>query len=212
MDIEKEKKVISIIDSIDSAIDQYIAENRIDDISMVSMSIWNSILIYINNIVFGNRILLKSSNKRLNGLKIYTNYNSYDYELLEYICDYYIYLCYKYQKEVSQSGFSKLTGVSLDTIIAIGGERATSASCEIRKKLLRENEETLSNKLFDAKGNPVGIIAILNHRHAWATQAAAHGIEKRAKTAAELPDLSAPGGQKPPAITKSIQADEKPTE
>ena len=68
-------------------------------------------------------------------------------------------------------------------------EKATYTNSDILQRLHQTNEETLSNGLFDGKGNPVGKIAILNHRFNWATTAAAHGIEKQAKTAEQLPNF-----------------------
>lgn len=188
---EMETKVINIIQSIDNAMLDYIADNDIENLNKISMSQWNALLIYINNTCFGNGIL---KNKNSN---IKMAYNVYDYELLEYICDYYIYLCYKHDKEVSLSGFSKLTGIAWVTLNTIGkGEILSSKDSDIRKKLLAENEQSLSNKLFDGKGNPVGVIAILNHWHNWQTAAAAKGEQKPALKADQLPDLSLMDGQK----------------
>jgi len=200
MDTSKpEKDINKIILDINQAIEDFCIDNNIESMKEESMSIWNACLIYINNIVFGNGILKEDNiynsnlNKYFNTKGIKTNLNSYDYLLLSDLCDYYILLCYKYKKEVSILGFSKLSGMSTDCIYNIdklkNSEIASRKSNDILKKLQTENEETLSNGLFDGSGNPVGKIAILNHRFNWATTAAAHGIEKQAKTADQLPNF-----------------------
>lgn len=199
MDNKDKKDINRIIKDIDNAINEFCIDNNIESIKEESMSIWNACLIYINNIVFGNGILKVNNiyesglNNHFNTKGIKTNLDSYDYSLLSDLCDYYILLCYKYKKEVSILGFSKLSGISRDCIYNIdnikNSDLASYKKYGILKKLQQENEETLSNGLFDGSGNPVGKIAILNHRFDWQTAAAAHGIEKRPKKASELPDF-----------------------
>lgn len=196
MDNTDKKDINRIIKDIDKAIIEFCIDNNIESIKDESMSIWNACLIYINNIVFGNGIL-KNDNIYDSGLNNYfntkgikTSFNSYDYELIDYLSDYYIMLCYKYKKECSLIGFSNLTGMSDETIYQMDNRK--NLSCKtigVWEKIRKANEETLSNGLFDGSGNPVGKIAILNHRFDWQTAAAAHGIEKRPKKASELPDF-----------------------
>ena len=196
MDSTKEEKIINIIKSIDHAIEEYITINSIDDINKISMSNWNALLIYVNNVCFGNRILKSKELYKTND-RISSNYNAYDYEILDYLCDYYIYLCYKYDKEVSKAGFSKLAGITKESILSSEiGKVVSDKRVNLAKKLTEENEQSLANKLYDGKGNPVGVIAILNHWHNWQTAAAAKGEQKPVLTADQLPDLSLPGGQK----------------
>ena len=110
-------------------------------------------------------------------------------------------------KEVSIIGFSNLTGIPYKTIYEWGYEtrRLSQKGSEIYQKLTEYNEESLSNKLASGKANPVGVIAILNRRHGWASPYTADSNRQRkeALTAAELPrlgktentDLSANGTQ-----------------
>jgi hypothetical protein len=74
------------------------------------------------------------------------------------------------------------------------------------------NEETLANVLFSGRKNPVGVIAILNHRHDWQTAAAAKGEQKPALKADQLPDLSALERQKRKRLAIRGKAVEKSQE
>lgn len=83
-----------------------------------------------------------------------------------------------------------MTGIDDNTIHETGtGRVLSSKDTDIRKTILQAQENALENGLNDGVGNPVGKIAILNHRFDWQTAAAARGIEKRAKKASELPDF-----------------------
>ena len=81
---------------------------------------------------------------------------------------------------------------------------------EIHKKLLKYNEESLENKLASGKANPVGVIAILNRRHGWASPYTADSNRQRtqALTADQLPQL----GQKAPVCLPGMDKDDNSTE
>ena len=98
-----------------------------------------------------------------------SNNNAYDLDIINYICDVYIDLCYEYDKEISILGFSKLTGINQDTFYdwGNGSSRPSSIGCEIYKKLSREREESLSNMLISGKRNPVGLLGALNRHYGW---------------------------------------------
>jgi len=138
-------------------------EQNIESMKTESQSIWNGCLIYIYNHVFKN-------NKDLLRDKKINNYNMYDFELINNICDTYIYYCLLYDKEVSIIGFSRLLGINPDTIHEWkkpdNAKNATSQRSDIWKKLTESRQESLSNKLLTGK-NPVGVIAILNHFYGW---------------------------------------------
>lgn len=140
---------------------EYIDNRDIKDMCKEPQSRWNAALIYINKQLFAvNRDRLYTDT-RLN--------NAYNLDLIDCVCDIYITLCYEYDKEVSISGFSKLTGIDTDTVNSWGREetRVGSKGSVIYKKLNIENEESLSNMLIGGKRNPVGILGALNRRHGW---------------------------------------------
>ena len=107
----------------------------------------------INNLVHGNT----------------SNNNAYDLDKVNRVCDIYINLCYEYDKEISIMGFSKLTGITTDTLHQWGAEtsRPGSSASDIYKKLSMEREESLSNMLISGKRNPVGLLGALNRHYGW---------------------------------------------
>lgn len=163
-----------LIEVFENDLDKYLhlfcEENDILDMKKESQSVWNSCLRYIYTHVFKGKDLLKSKvlHNNINNT-IPSNYNSYDYNILNHVLDLYIYnMCMKYDKEVSIIGFSTLTGVS-DVIIHEWGNngKPSSLSFNIYKKLNQFREESLSNKLATANKNPVGVLAILNRHYQW---------------------------------------------
>lgn len=150
---------------------KYCEENNIENLKTESQSVWNSCLRYIYKSVFKGKEL--KSNVRITDYNsIASNYNMYNYDLVNSILEIYIYdLCMRYDKEVSILGFSTLTGIPDSTIYdwSSEGRKLSAAGSEIFKKLQKYREESLSNKLASGKGNPVGVIAILNRRFGWAS-------------------------------------------
>jgi hypothetical protein len=145
-------------------------ENNLQDLKKESQSVWNAALMYIKRNVFNDRSKLKDkTNINISNNTISSNFNRYNYSLVNDICDYYIYLCLMYDKEVSLTGFSNLTGISLESLNEWGNNVniLSNLSSEIYKKLNHFREESLSNKLATAKSNPVGILAILNRHYQW---------------------------------------------
>lgn len=187
----------NILEVFENDIEYYLQEfcdkQNIDDLRQVPQSVWNGALMYIQKHVFKDRSVLKQTkNTVVDNNIIPSNYNAYNYDTVNSILDYYIYLCSIYNKEVSIMGFSNLTGIDTDTINDWGNNstRLSSASCVIYKKLFMVREESLANKLADGNKNPVGILAILNRHYQWNLP----GVSKEsakvgALSAAELPKL-----------------------
>ena len=177
---------------IDLWLDQFRAENGIDDLSKVTQSQWNAALMYVNKHCMQELgATLPGSRKKL--------YD--DPVLLNAICDRYIYLCNMYSKEISMRGYAKLTGIYPETLEAWYNQSYRNINSNIYidnikgntnididtnnsantnngidkdslyhilcKKLNKEREESLSNKLADGMKNPVGVLAILNRHYAW---------------------------------------------
>ena len=170
-------------------------ENGIEDMKKESQSVWNGALRYIRRHVFNNKDLLKEPNNIYNiNNSITSNYNMYNYELVNNICDIYIDLCFINDKEVSILGFSNLTGIDNETINVWGNNdnKLSTLSFGIYKKLSQFREESLSNKLVTGNKNPVGVIAVLNRQYGWASPYTSDSNrQKTALTAAELPKLDA---------------------
>lgn len=195
--MEKVQDQAQTIEVFENDIQLYLSmfceENGIDDMKKESQSVWNGALRYIRRHVFNNKNLLKEPNNIYNiNNSITSNYNMYNYELVNNICDIYIDLCFINDKEVSILGFSNLTGIDNETINVWGNNdnKLSALSFGIYKKLSQFREESLSNKLVTGNKNPVGVIAVLNRQYGWASPYTSDSNrQKQALTAAELPKL-----------------------
>lgn len=150
---------------IEEAIANYCIDHELKqkDLYTIDQSRWNSVLLYVYRQVF------KPCNT--DTVRRYNEHSNIDYsdrELLDSICDIYINLCYEYSKEVSIMGFCKLTGIDTETIYNWAKDPGTGrGSFGVAKKLQAEREESLSVRLVSGKGNPVGILGILNRHYGW---------------------------------------------
>ena len=174
---------------------EFCEEQGIEDIKKESQSVWNAALMYIRRHVFPVSDVLKSRNNiQVDGNIIPSNFNAYNYDMVNSVCDYYIYICMMYDKEVSLIGFSNLTGINTEILCDWGREgsrKLSSTSSEIYKKLNRYREESLSNKLVTGKQNPVGVLGVLNRHYQWNMPGVRSDTDKRqALSAQELPKLS----------------------
>lgn len=170
--------------AIEEAISQYCIDHNLDhkDLYTMDQSRWNSVLMYIYQYAF------KPTDTDKRQYNEHSNINYSDIDLLKSVCNIYINLCYEYSKEISILGFSKLTGINPDTIYTWGKEDGLSrGTSEIYKNLNREREESLSVRLVSGKGNPVGILGILNRHYGW-NMGQPRGQDSRQK-APDLPGL-----------------------
>ena len=194
-----EEKTEVYNNAIEEAISQYCIDHNLDkkDLYTMDQSRWNSVLMYIYQYAF------KPVNTDKRQYNEHSNINYSDIDLLKSVCNIYINLCYEYSKEISILGFSKLTGINPDTIYTWGKEEGLSrGTSDIYKNLNREREESLSVRLVSGKGNPVGILGILNRHYGW-NMGQPRGQDSRQK-APDLPELErkyleqpADQGQKP---------------
>lgn len=161
---------------IHAALQDYIDDRQIEDITKETQNRWNAALIYIYNTVFKGTDKLKRSNYSTVNNGGRSNNNAYDLDIVNQICDYYISLCFEYDKEVSINGFSKMSGISTDCILKWGGKGGTYgngiqeaglAGLALHKKLTDERQESLSGMLISGKRPPVAILGALNRWYGW---------------------------------------------
>ena len=208
--VQDQEQTIEVFENdISLYLSMFCEENGIDDMKKESQSVWNGALRYIRRHVFNNKDLLKEPNNIYNtNNSIVSNYNMYNYELVNNICDIYIDLCFINDKEVSIIGFSNLTGIDNETINVWGNNdnKLSTLSFGIYKKLSQFREESLSNKLVTGNKNPVGVIAVLNRQYGWASPYTSDSNrQKRPLTAAELPKLGANNQQKTLPDAESVR-------
>lgn len=213
--MEKVQEQEQTIEVFENDIQMYLAmfceENGIEDMKKESQSVWNGALRYIRRHVFNNKDLLKEPNNIYNtNNSIVSNYNMYNYELVNNICDIYIDLCFINDKEVSIIGFSNLTGIDNETINVWGNNdsKLSTLSFGIYKKLSQFREESLSNKLVTGNKNPVGVIAVLNRQYGWASPYTSDSNKQRKSISAEeIRQLIPQSGTNQPAIDDNSNND-----
>lgn len=163
---------------IHAALKGYIDDRKIEDMTKETQNRWNAALIYIYNTVFKGTDKLKRDNYNTGNLMYgkSSNNNAYDINIISRVCDYYIALCYEYDKEISINGFSKMTGIDTDLIYKWGGrpgkyaegiQEVGAAGLDLHKKLTDERQESLSGMLISGKRPPVAILGALNRWYGW---------------------------------------------
>lgn len=175
-------------------IKKFTEEQNIEDLKKESQTVWSGCLMYICKNVFKKKVNpLKDSNlysfDAPNNPINRTNYNKYNIDKVSELLNLYIYLCALYDKAITVLDFCKLSGIDSDTIYTWGkegqGTEAGSKGYDIFKKLTKEREESLSNRLISGRTNPVGTIAVLNHYHGWSQQNAQTEPSRLTKRTAE---------------------------
>ena len=156
---------------IELYIDMWCKENdieKVSDICSISQNRFSALLYYLYLHVFKDN--LKSNDRYNNGLFGNTTYNAYNLELVSDVCDIYMFLCDTFDKIISVQGFCKMTGITDETVYewSRDSKKASSRSSEIAKKLTKERERTLADRLASGVKNPVGVLGCLNHWHNWA--------------------------------------------
>lgn len=188
---ETEQKQVVYRSDIDMWLEEFKQEQGIEDLRSISQTVWMSALAYVRDHLFPDTSVFKSTKLTDNGC-IPTTFNAYNYDLLLDICNYYIYICFLYDKEVSIYSFSLLTGIDNSLIYQWGaGYRGTlsQSSAAIYKNLMVAREESLSAKLVSGKQNPVGILSILNHLYGWNLPGVTREVVRPALSADQLPKL-----------------------
>lgn len=178
-------------------------ENPDFSMEKATQSKWSAALLYIYKCVFKNNKYLKSDIYHNKNKYLITNNNKYDLDKVIYLLDIYINICYEYSKEVSIYGFSKLTGIEVETMLAwagvaeSGGSKPSSQGAYIVKRLTSENEESLSNLLISQR-QPVALLGALNRRHGWNMSQPHNTINIKSISTSELPKLgNGSGGMLP---------------
>lgn len=192
---------------IDMHFKQFCTDENIEDMAAAPQSLFYAALIYVYNNTFKgtNRLKLKGKLQGYNNNNYNNQYsninnsncNSYNYEYLNYIADYYIYMCYKYNKICTISGYCKLTGINETVIYDWANEKRASklstSAYDLWEKLSKDYESSGEARLWSGK-NPVGQLAVMNRRFGWNLPGVSReSTAKVIKTAADLPQLGTSG-------------------
>lgn len=144
------------------AVEQYITESP--------QNRFNAALMYIGNTLFkGNKALKADIYFNTPNTPIRTNNNKFNYDILNFLSDIYIFYCSIYDKQASFFGYSYFAGISIDIVIGWKHPDKYGVSPEglqIYEKISRASEQSLAGMLTGRR-NPVGVLGILNHLHGW---------------------------------------------
>ena len=179
---------------IDAFLDIFKEQQGIEDLRTCSQSVWNAALMFIQRNLFTDRQKLKQTNNVYTTTITPSNCNSYDYDIINSICDYYIYITALYDKECSIFGFSKLLNIPYSLIQEWGNNykdsnRLSSTSSDIYKKLTDAREQSLIAKLVSMK-HPTAMAIILNKDYGYNLPGVSKEMaNKSSLPAAELPKL-----------------------
>lgn len=188
---------------IEAHFKRFCEDENIEDMAAAPQSFFYAALIYVYNNTFKgtNRLKLKGKLQGYNNNNYNNQYsninnsncNSYNYEYLNYIADYYIYMCYKYNKICTISGYCKLTGINETVVYDWANEkrasRLSTSGRDLWEKLSKDYESSGEARLWSGK-NPVGQLAVMNRRFGWNLPGVSReSAAKVIKTAADLPQL-----------------------
>lgn len=189
---------------IDMYFKRFCTNENIEDMASAPQSLFYAALIYVYNNTFKgtNRLKLKGKLQGYNNNNYNNQYsninnsncNSYNYEYLNYIADYYIYMCYKYNKICTISGYCKLTGINETVVYDWANEKRASklstSAYDLWEKLSKDYESSGEARLWSGK-NPVGQLAVMNRRFGWNLPGVSReSTTKVIKTASDLPQLN----------------------
>ena len=178
--VQEQEQTIEVFENdIQMYLTMFCEENGIEDMTQETQARWNACLLYIRRHVFNNKDILKDKtplngyynndyDNKYNNLNN-SNCNRYNIDMVNSICDYYIYICLLNNKAVSIAGFCNLTGIDDKTIYAWGADdnKLSTSGSEIYQKLNNFNEQYYEGLLADGKRNPLGAFGVLKHRHGW---------------------------------------------
>ncbi len=182
---------VEIFDNdFDMAISEACTKFKVDDLVKEGQTRWKAVMHFVGKRVFPDTKILKDKNTVwLEGNKIPTNNNRYDYNILNILCDYYIQLSRQYNKLISTVAFSEFVNIPTTTIDLWKYDEPSTTSFMIWKKLQGNREDSLKDKAVDS-GNVMGVFQVGRREYQWDMPGVREeGTSKRALSAAELPKL-----------------------
>lgn len=189
---------------IDLAIDTACKALNIQNLVNENQTRWKAVLTYAGQMLFPDRDILKDHTKPLYYTgRYYRDCNRYDIEMLLALCDYYIFLSYKFNKVISIIGFSLLANIDYrlvygwntyynNNIDNINNNSIVSVrGYEIYRRLTYQREDNLKDKAID-NGNVMGIFQVGRREYQWDMPGVREATFAPALGAADLPRLDKP--------------------
>ena len=158
-------------------------------------------------IIFNDNSILKDKQLYDNTCML-TNYNRYNYNILNNICDEYIYISDKYNKLCSTVAFSNWCNIDCGVIDNWRLNKESSPkSYEIWQKLQGIRKDCIKDRAYDNK-SPVGAMFVGNNEFGMNQPGIGYeATQARALTANELPQLGGANSQNIKALTSDNMVD-----
>ena len=183
---------IEIFDNeFELAIDEACEKYGIEDLTEASQRQWKAVMRYVGKRVFTDTQILRDKNTvLLEGNKIPTNNNRFDYNIINTLCDYYMSMSDRYNKLISAEAFSLLLNMPRETISLWGSDEPSTLRFNIYKKLKDYRLECIKDNAYD-NGNVTGTMYVGNVEFGTNLPGVSREQSgKRSLTDAELPKLS----------------------
>lgn len=172
--IAGEKSVVAFLGEVEIyendfeiAIAEAMEKYGIEDLVKEGQTRWKAVMHYVGKRVFPDTKVLKDKQTVwLEGNRIPTNNNRYDYNILNILCDYYIQLSRRYNKLISTVAFSEFININTDTVDRWRDDEPSTATFGIWKKLQGNREDSLKDKAVDS-GNVMGIFQVGRREYQW---------------------------------------------
>lgn len=194
-------------EDFERAINQACQELQIDDLKSEGQRPWKAVCKRVGEIIFNDNSILKDKQLYDNTCML-TNYNRYNYNILNNICDEYIYISDKYNKLCSTVAFSNWCNIDCGVIDNWRLNKESSPkSYEIWEKLQGIRKDCIKDRAYDNK-SPVGAMFVGNNEFGMNQPGIGYeATQARALTANELPQLGGANSQNIKALSGDNMVD-----
>lgn len=194
-------------EDFERAIEQACQELQIDDLKSEEQRPWKAVCKRVGEIIFNDNSILKDKQLYDNPY-IPTNYNRYNYNILNCICDEYIYFSDIYNKLCSTVAFSSWCNIDCGVIDNWRLNKESSPiSYEIWKKLQGIRKDCIKDRAYDNK-SPVGAMFVGNNEFGMNQPGIGYeATQARALSANELPQLGGANSQNIKALSGDNMVD-----
>lgn len=182
--------------TVQDLIDQACIEFHIEDLLKAGQRQWKAVMCYVGKRLFPDTKVLKDKRLYSTGAAM-TNYNRYDYEVLDILCNYYLSLSDRYSKLVSAVAFSHFCNIPTNTIDVWASDEPSQGSFKIWQKLRQNRKDCILDRAFDSN-SPVGAMYVGNTD--FPQELGTDVGQRKAITAQELPRLDEKKSQELHAI------------
>lgn len=177
---------------IERALVEACERENIDDLLHVGQRQWKAVMRTVGLILFPDTKVLRDKQYiLLEGNSIPTNNNRFDYNIINKLCDYYMYISDRYNKLISAEAFSLFINTPRDTIGSWkdNDNKLSNLSFHIYKKLVDNRLDCIKDNSYD-NGNVTGTMFVGNVEYGLNLPGVSRETSKKqVLTAADLPQL-----------------------